>query len=336
MIHLQTQFSTFQTTPSVQSSSSGQNNPDIAITALFQSQKQTYSAEVIPPRNGAETQSIVNQIELLKGANVDFISVTKGAGGSLRGGTLPIAQLIRQRFTMASVAHFTCRDYTIEEVENSLMDHHYFGIRNILALRGDPPDGKPDHFKPAPNRHIYAHQLVTQIAALNRGEYLIREGYDKTAGAANHRPGEKTGFCIGVAAYPEHTPYEEGLDFFEQKVRAGAQFAITQMIFSAEPYKRFVADLIKRKAHIPILPGIRILTNATTAKRMQSKFGIPVPHTLIERLEKCSSIDDSKKVGLDYATQLCQDLLKSGAPGIHVFIMNDAASAGQLLHNIRS
>src|SRR5579862_2128038 len=104
--------------------------------------KKTLSAEIIPPRNGAETEVILGQIAELKKVPVDFISVTKGAGGSLRGGTLPIAQMIKTRFDICSLAHFTCRDYTIEEIENNLMDHHYFGVHNILALRGDPPDGQ--------------------------------------------------------------------------------------------------------------------------------------------------------------------------------------------------
>src|SRR5262249_13381472 len=151
------------------------------------------------PRNGSQTDTILRQIETLKAVPVDFISVTKGAGGSLRGGTLPIAQMIKSRFEICSLAHFTCRDYTIEEIENTLMDHHYFGVCNILALRGDPPDGQPDHFKPAPNRHSYAWQLVDQIRKLNTGEYVVRPGFDTPA---TNRKGTPTNFCIGVAAHP--------------------------------------------------------------------------------------------------------------------------------------
>src|SRR6476469_8888724 len=104
----------------------------------------TISAEVIPPRNGSEQLRILQQIQTLVRSGAQFLAVTKGAGGSLRGGSLPIAQSVKERFGVPCIAHFTCRDLTSVDVENQLMDHHYFGIRNILALRGDPPDGQPD------------------------------------------------------------------------------------------------------------------------------------------------------------------------------------------------
>src|SRR5690606_37489002 len=115
-----------------------------------------------------------------------------------------------------------------------LMDHHYFGVSNILALRGDPPDGQPDHFKPAPNRHSFAWQLVDQIRGLNQGEYIVRAGFDsveKATSARAVRKGTPTNFCVGVAAHPEHLPHEQAIDYLASKVEVGAQYAITQMLF---------------------------------------------------------------------------------------------------------
>lgn len=304
------------------------------VLEIIKSKRRTVSAEIIPPRNGAETGQILRQIEKLKEVPVDFISVTKGAGGSLRGGTLPIAQLVKSRFDLTAIAHFTCRDYTIEEIENNLVDHHYFGIHNILALRGDPPDGQPDHFVPSPNRHMYAHQLVSQIRALNRGEYLSRKGFDQTG----VRKGQATDFCIGVAAYPEHEPFEQGIEFFKQKVDAGAQFAITQMLFDAEPYKRFIDACEKANAHVPTLPGLRILTQKSTAERMIKKFGIKIPQTLVDAIdhaERTGGKEAARKAGLEAAIRLSEELLSAGAPGIHVFVMNDEVSAAELLKTIR-
>jgi len=291
---------------------------------------RTRSAEIIPPRNGAETETIFKQIEQLKGVPVDFISVTKGAGGSLRGGTLPIAQMIKTRIDLCSLAHFTCRDYTIEEIENSLMDHHYFGVHNILALRGDPPDGQPDHFKPAPNRHSYAWQLVEQIARLNRGEYIAREGFDKSA-AGEPRKGSPTNFCIGVAAHPEHEPLADGVEYLRRKVEVGAEFAITQMIFSAEPYERFLERCGAAGLRIPVIPGLRIITQAVTAERMMAKFGVKIPSTLVDRLARAGSKDDARQIGAEYTYELSRRLLQAGAPGVHVFVMSDAAAGSQLL-----
>ena len=322
-----------------------------AITDIIKRGKTTFSAEVIPPRNGADSGAILRQIEVMKFHGADFISVTKGAGGSLRGGTLPIAQLIKTNYGICSLAHFTCRDYTVEEVENSLMDHHYFGIRNILALRGDPPDGLKDYFKPSPNRHSFAFQLVKQIHDLNRGRYLVREGYDQaqvSKGPKAHeeigsarpqksateasRSGVSTDFCIGVAAYPEE---EHGAEYFKLKIEAGAHFGITQMIFSAEPYGSFLEKLAHGGRQIPVIPGIRIITNLAAAQRMISKFGINIPQNLLNRLEKNPSKEDGRKVGLEYAYQLSKDLLRYGAPGIHVFIMNDEMTAGELIRLLK-
>lgn len=274
-------------------------------------------------------ESVYRQIRALREVPVDFISVTKGAGGSLRGGTLPIAQILKSQFGMCALAHFTCRDYTVEEVENALIDHHYFGIQNILALRGDPPDGQENWFKPAPNKHLYAYQLAKQIAEMNEGKYLTRSGFDTGA-----KSGSKTDFCIGAAAYPEHAPFEEGVEYFLKKVESGAQFAITQMLFSAEPYSRFLDALGAKGVSIPILPGIRILGQASAAERMRAKFGINVPQKLVDSLSSASSKEDAKKRGYEQAQKLCEDLLRAGAPGIHIFVMNDEISAAKLLREI--
>ncbi len=301
------------------------------ILEILRTQKIVRSAEIIPPRNGAEVNTIFEQIETLKQVPVDFISVTKGAGGSLRGGTLPIAQVVKERFGICALAHFTCRDYTIEEVENTLMDHHYFGVHNILALRGDPPDGKPDHFQTAPNRHCYAWQLIDQIKKLNQGQYLVREGYDVSHKV---RKGQRTQFCIGAAAHPEHEPFHEAVEYLACKAEVGAEYAITQMLFEDTPYLRFVEACRKRGLNLPIIPGLRIVTQLQTAERMIKKFGVKIPPVLLEILSKVKTPEDGRQRGLEYTQKLCKKLLQSGAPGIHVFVMSDAQSAMMLLRNI--
>src|SRR5580700_4650224 len=139
---------------------------DIKLTDFLTQHAFTISAEVIPPRNGSEQLKILHQVQSLVQAGAQFLAVTKGAGGSLRGGSLPIAQVIKEQFSVPCIAHFTCRDLTPHEVENQLIDHHYFGIRNILALRGDPPNGIPN-WQPRPGSYAFAYQLVEQIQGLN-------------------------------------------------------------------------------------------------------------------------------------------------------------------------
>ena len=132
--------------------------PDRKLTDVLRHNRFTLSAEVMPPRNGAEQSAVLSQVAQLVNAGAHFLAVTKGAGGSLRGGSLPIAQAIKERFGVPAIAHFTCRDLLPEEVETQLVDHHYFGIRNILALRGDPPDGQPE-WRSRAGGYSHAYQL---------------------------------------------------------------------------------------------------------------------------------------------------------------------------------
>jgi methylenetetrahydrofolate reductase (NADPH) len=303
------------------------------ITEILNTKKRTISAEIIPPRNGTETEKSFLQIQTLKDAKIDFISVTKGAGGSLRGGTLPIAHMIQSQHHIPSVAHFTCRDHSIEEIENLLMDHHYFGVKNILALRGDPPDGQPDYFKNEPGRHIFAYQLVKQIHQLNKGEYLIRKGFDHDS-KTSLRSGAKTDFCIGVAAHPEFIPLEKSIEYLKLKTEMGAEFGITQMIYNLDVLEKFLNAMEKNKIKIPILPGFRILTNAQSAARMGNKFGVNIPKTLIDRLSEAKNDEEGKKIGVEYFTEYCNQLFRLGIKGIHLFVMNDAITAKTLAEQL--
>ena len=250
---------------------------DQRIVDVMKQSGFTFSAEVIPPRNGAEQEKILQQIEALTAAGAQFLSVTKGAGGSLRGGSLPIAYSIKEQFNVPCIAHFTCRDLSPAEVENQLMDHHYFGIRNILALRGDPPQDQPD-WTPAKGSYPYAYQLIEQIKKLNDGRYLSRPD--------NQRGGEieKTQFCIGAAVYPEFPDERNRLEYFRLKVQAGAEYGITQMLFDTDAYARFLDLCGKNQITVPILPGTRILTSQAQALRMSKRFEVGIGRDLLNSL----------------------------------------------------
>jgi methylenetetrahydrofolate reductase (NADPH) len=290
----------------------------------------TLSAEVIPPRNGSEQRVVMEQVGGLIGAGAEFLSVTKGAGGSLRGGSLPIAQAVKERFNRPCIAHFTCRDLNAAEVENLLMDHHYFGIRNILALRGDPPDGQTQ-WTAREGGHQYAYQLIEQIQALNQGHYLVRSGGPVAQGET-----EKTDFCIGAAVYPDHPVESERVEFFRKKVEAGAQYGITDMIFDPEVYARFL-DLCGKHGltRIPVLPGTRILKTQAQAKRMADKFKVTVPSTLMSRLAETDSPDALAR-GVDLFVEGVEKLKSYGAPGIHLYVIVDQIAAIEALARLRS
>jgi methylenetetrahydrofolate reductase (NADPH) len=286
------------------------NNTDIKMTDLLSQSKFTISAEVIPPRNGAPQEEILMQIDSLVKSGAQFLSVTKGAGGSLRGGSLPIAQVIKDHFKKPVIAHFTCRDLTPEEVENQLMDHHYFGVRNILALRGDPPQGVPD-WKANPKSYSHAYQLIDQIQKLNSGEYYHRDGFKSGT--------TKTDFCIGAAAYPDDEAFDQRVGYFLQKYQAGAKYGITQMVYDIDSYAQFLEELSKNKCDIPVLVGTRVLKTQKQAMTMKQRFGIKIPDWYYKALPETENKDKAYELFLE----LAEGFKKTGAPGIHVFVLTD-------------
>lgn len=299
---------------------------DQKLTDVLAKGRFTLSAEVLPPRNGSEQRQVLEQIHSLIGSGAEFLAVTKGAGGSLRGGSLPIAQVIKEQFGVPCIAHFTCRDLTPADVENQLMDHHYFGIRNILALRGDPPDGQ-GQWQARDGGYQYAHQLISQIRDLNTGKYLTR-----TDGpAATHQ--EKTDFCIGAAVYPEHPNDKERIDFFRLKVEAGAQYGISDMLFAPEVYARFLDQCATNGLGVPILPGTRILKSQAQARRMMAKFRVQVPEETLRALPEQDGPGALER-GLELFHSLVDRLKAYGAPGIHLFVIVDTTGACTALQRL--
>lgn len=298
---------------------------DFKITDLLKEGRFTLSAEVMPPRNGASAALILQDVNRLKNAGAQFIAVTKGAGGSLRGGSLPIAQMIKENLQTPCIAHFTCRDLQPEEVENQLMDHHYFGIRNILALRGDPPQGAAE-WKARDGSYNYAYQLVEQIKNLNEGRYLERQGFTSA-------PREHTDFCIGVAAYPDHPDAVERTEFFRRKIEAGAEFAITQILFDEDSYARFLDESARAGIHVPVLPGTRLLRSQAQAQRMAARFGVPVSAKLLSQLPPTDA-EASDERTLEVFKDFTEELKKRGAPGLHIFVLQDLALAEAMLRSL--
>ena len=301
---------------------------DQKITDFIKSHKFTLSAEIIPPRNGTEQRAVLNQVEQLIKHGSQFLSVTKGAGGSLRGGSLPIAQTVKENFGVPCVAHFTCRDLTPHEVENQLIDHHYFGIRNILALRGDPPMGQTEWVS-KPGSHEYAYQLIEQIRKLNHGQYLVRDGY-----VVDHEGIEKTDFCIGAAVYPEHPNPKERGEFFKQKIDAGAEYAISQMVFDVDAYADFLEQCAKMNINVPILPGTRILKSKKQAATMASRFQVSVPKWLMDRLPDSTTSKSTDPEIQDLFGELIEKFRKRGAPGVHLFVLSDTDGSCQLISKL--
>lgn len=300
---------------------------DQKITDVISNHPFTVSAEIVPPRNGKSQSQIMEQLDSLVSSDVEFLSVTKGAGGSLRGGSLPIAQTIKDHFTKPCIAHFTCRDLIPEEIESLLIDHHYFGIRNILALRGDPPMGE-EGWEPREGGYSYAYQLMRQIKKLNEGEYLPRKGFIA-------EEAQKTDFCIGAAVYPEHPDLQERIEFSKLKFKEGAEYGISQMLFDPEAYEVFLEGLAKEDINVPILPGLRVLKSQKQAHIMSHRFGCKVPGWYLKQLPEDHSQGFSEEQVITPFLELVERLKQVGAPGVHLFVLFDTVLNCKVIEVLR-
>lgn len=305
-----------------------QNNSKTVVDIL-QENEFSFSSEIIPPRNGVDFKEVFEKVSVLKKGQFDFISVTHGAGGSLRGGTLPIAYHAQKVCQITSIAHLTCREMSAEEIENLLVDHHYFGIHNILALRGDPPEGIGAVFEKPKGGYQYAYELVEELNNMNHGRYITRKNFD----TGDHRKGLSTRFCIGVAVYPEDNQF----DYLEIKKEKGAHFGISQMIFDSQIFINFHEKVRQHwQDEFPILPGIWVPSSLQSLLRMQKKFHVSIPNKLLLDMQEAekTSAEAMKEVGIQWAVDFIREVKQAGVTGVHFFIMGDAQKAVEVKSRI--
>jgi methylenetetrahydrofolate reductase (NADPH) len=241
--------------------------------------------------------------------------VTYGAGGSTRDKTLMIVDRIQRLHGLTAVAHLTCVSATQEQIRELLGQIQALGVKNVLALRGDPPGG--GEFQVTPGGFEFSSQLVR----------FIRE------------QGE---FCIGVAGFPEgHIACKEGKQtdwrHLKEKIEAGADFVLTQLFFDNADYYEF-RDHLSRKhgVQVPLVPGIVPILSGSQIKRFTAMCGARIPAALAARLEALGDNDAAvTEFGIEYATRQCEDLLRQGAPGIHFYALNKARSMVRVVQNLR-
>jgi methylenetetrahydrofolate reductase (NADPH) len=274
------------------------------------------SLEFFPPKTEEGERSLMEKTipALLKG-RPDYCSVTYGAGGGTRDKTLRIVDRIQREHGLTGVAHLTCVNSTREEIGDLLTEIRDLGVRNVLALRGDPPDGK--EFKPTPGGFEFSSQLVR----------FIRE--------------QEKDFCIGVAGFPEgHIACREGkhIDWqrLRDKINAGADYVLTQLFFDNADYFEFLEHMTRRHGiGVPLVPGIIPILSASQIKRFTSLCGARIPAPLARKLEELGADDAATmEFGIDYATQQCRQLLDRGVPGIHFYTLNRAGPVLRILENL--
>jgi methylenetetrahydrofolate reductase (NADPH) len=272
--------------------------------------RPTYSFEFFPPRTPEGVEKLRAARRQLRELKPAFCSVTFGAGGSTREGTLETVLEIRSEGVPAA-PHISCIGSTREGIEAVLAQYREHGIRHLVALRGDPPSGSVD----AGDFH-YASELVAFIRARS-GDW----------------------FHIDVAAYPEMHPQagtpEHDLANFKRKIDAGANSAITQYFFNADAYFRFVDDCDALGVRVPIVPGVMPIASAAKLARFSDACGAEIPRWIRRRLEGYGDdVASVRAFGLDVVTDLCEKLIARGAPGLHFYTLNQASLTTTIWHRL--
>lgn len=295
--------------------------------------KTLFSIEVIPPMKGQNFGELMGHLESLMEFNPPFIEVTyhreeyitKEENGIVkripirkRPGTLGICAAIMHQFKVEAVPHVICGGFTKEETEDFLIDLHYLGIENILALRGDHEKGQ-DSFIPKEGGHAFANELVAQINQMNQGKLL----YEETESFP-------TNFCVGVAGYPEKhyeaVSLDTDLTYLKQKVDAGADYIVTQMFFDNKYYFDFVEKCRAIGINVPIIPGLKPLSTAKQVQILPEIFYLDIPADLKNEVSSCTSSDQIKQVGIEWTIQQGKELMKAGVPALHFYTMSKSDS----------
>ena len=272
------------------------------------------SFEFFPPKDDVGEAVLWEAIRRLEKTHPTFVSVTYGAGGSTRDRTVRVTSRIASDTTLTPMAHLTCVGHSVHELRSIIGHYADAGVRNVLALRGDPQGGLDKAWVAHPQGYDHADQLVRLVRGLGP-------------------------FTVGVAAFPDQHPESGSLDFdadvLVRKADAGASFAITQFFFTVEAYVGLRDRVAARRRDLPIIPGLMPVTNVRQLKRMTELSGQPVPAFVTERLEAVADQPEAvREVGVEIATGLAQALLAEGAPGIHFITMNRSTATLQVWDNL--
>ncbi|MEM9142992.1 MAG: methylenetetrahydrofolate reductase [NAD(P)H] [Bacteroidota bacterium] len=288
-----------------------------------------FSFEIIPPIKGRNIQELYNNIDPLMEFNPPFIDVTTSREEyvyidrdglldkkltRMRPGTVGICASIKHKYDVDTVPHVLCGGFTKEETEYLLVDCHYLGIDNIMALRGDAMR-EEKYFAPTKGGHPYAIDLVRQVHSLNCGEYLHE--VVETDNCAN--------FCIGVAGYPEKhmeaPSLKSDLKWLKEKVDAGADYVVTQMFFDNQKYFQFVEAARAMGITVPLIPGIKPIAVKRHLNLLPQVFKIDLPQDLVDAVEACKTNTEVRRVGVEWCIAQSRELKAAGVPVLHYYSM---------------
>jgi methylenetetrahydrofolate reductase (NADPH) len=306
---------------------------------LSQAKQPIISLEILPPTKGKSIDSLFSHLDPLMEFKPAFVNVTyhraeqvykKREDGNFqrveirkRPGTVGICAALMNKYKVEAIPHLICGGFSKEETENALIDLHFLGVKNVLALRGDAAANEK-FFAPHPNGHRYAEDLVKQIIGLNKGQYMEDDIMD----------GVKTDFCIGVAGYPEKHIEAPNLDtdiyYLKRKIDLGADYVTTQMFFNNSHYYNFVSKCREHGVEVPILTGLKPLSSKRQLSIVPSIFNVEIPYDLYNAMNSAKTEAACEKVGEEWLLEQCRDLLKNNVPVLHFYTLGKP----QIIYNV--
>jgi len=313
----------------------------LKLTEHFKNPNTQVSFEILPPLKGRSIQSIYEVLDPLMDFKPPFINVTyhraeyknklnnndtvEKIAIRKRPGTVSICAAIMYKYGIDAVPHLICGGFTKDQTEDALIDLHFLGVDNVLALRGDAMKSETT-FHPEPGGNRYAIELVEQLQRMNKGIYLEED----------LRNGNPTDFCIGVAGYPEKhfeaSSKDTDLMYLKAKVDAGADFIVTQMFYDNHYYYEFVNKCRAAGITVPIIPGLKPLTKKSQAQKLPSIFQIGIPLELQMAFEKAKDDQAATEIGIDWCIQQSKDLLRFGVPCLHYYVMSNVKEIYQIVN----
>ncbi len=285
-----------------------------SIGRLVRAGEPTVSFEFSPPRDAEMERQLWQAIRELEPLRPSFVSITYGAGGSTRDNTVAVTERVATETTLLPMAHLTAVNHSVAELRNVVGRFAAAGIRNVLAVRGDPPGNPQGEWVRHPQGVDYACDLVR----------LVKEAGD---------------FCVGVAAFPYKHPrsatIEDDTQHFVAKCRSGADFAITQMFFDADDYLRLRDRCVAAGSDTPILAGVMPVTSMRTIERAEQLSGAPFPPALASQFEAIAEDATAvRRLGIEQASAMCERLLSEGVPGIHFITLNRSTATREVWQNL--